>query len=116
MFTIAQLEPYATGDPFERQLPAQPPDLHAEQQPSRADNILWIPGRVLRKRTIKKGRGMITEYLLRWKGRELEHDRWKNIKTLDALAKDVIKVYEQENGNHSVSVVESSQDTSLIIS
>lgn len=98
VFTIAQLEPYVTGDPFERHLPAQPADLHAEQQPLRAsDSVAWIPDRVLKKRTIKRGRGVITEYLLRWKGRGPEHDQWKNTKALDAPAREVVKIYEQEN-------------------
>lgn len=88
VFTIAQLEPYITGDPFESILPAQPPDLQAERESPETTKASWILERILRKRVMKRGKGRATEYLVRWKGRGPEFDQWKNIKTIETSAKD----------------------------
>lgn len=50
--------------------------------------------RLLNRRTVKKGRGRATEYLVRWKGYGPEWDRWYNIKDLDNAA-ELVQQYEQ---------------------
>lgn len=50
--------------------------------------------RLLNKRVVKKGKGLATEYLVKWKGYGPEFDRWCNVKTLDG-AKDQIESYEK---------------------
>ena len=95
VFTVAQLEPYTIGDPFERELPPQPPAIRADrdQSPEEAEHLL--PEKILRKRIVKKGKGAMTEYLIRWKERGPEYDQWKNAKTLDDTAKSLVKEYEE---------------------
>ena len=95
VFTIAQLEPYTTGDPFERELPPQPLDLRADQLPPQNLSQL-LAEKILRKRIIKKGKGTATEYLIRWKNRGPEHDQWKNVKSLDEKEKNLVKAYKQK--------------------
>ena len=46
------------------------------------------------KRVVKKGKGLATEYLVKWKGYGPEFDRWCNVKTLDG-ARDQIESYEK---------------------
>lgn len=42
--------------------------------------------RLLNKRTIRKGRGLVIEYLVYWTGYGPEWDRWYNIKDFDNAA------------------------------
>ena len=37
----------------------------------------------------------MTEYLIRWKKHGPEYDQWKNVKSLDEKAKDLVKIYEE---------------------
>ena len=90
VFTIAQLEPAPapTDDPYDRPRPTHPQAVSADGQEYDVE-------RLLNKRVIRKGRGLATEYLLRWKGYGPEFDRWYNVKDLqDAL--ELVEEYEEE--------------------
>ena len=51
--------------------------------------------RLFNKRIIKKGRGLATEYLVRWKEYGSEYDQWYNIKDLDN-ASELVKEYKEK--------------------
>ena len=51
--------------------------------------------RLLNKRVIRKGRGLATEYLVRWKEYGPEFNQWYNIKDLDQ-APELVKDYKEE--------------------
>ena len=90
VFTIAQLEPAPapSDDPYNRPRPTHPQAVSADGQEYDVE-------RLLNKRIVRKGRGLATEYLLRWKGYGPEFDRWYNIKDLqDAL--ELVEEYEAE--------------------
>lgn len=74
VFTIAQLELYTIGDPFERELPPQPLNLRADQLPLQNLSQL-LAEKILRKRIIKKRKGVATKYLIWWKNRDPEYDQ-----------------------------------------
>lgn len=94
VFTIQQLEPAPLEtDPFDRPRPDHPPSVFVE-----GDTELFKSyeiDRILNKRTVRKGRGIATEYLLKWKGYGPEYDRWYNVKAL-GNAEDLVKEYEDE--------------------
>jgi hypothetical protein len=56
--------------------------------------------RLLNKRTVRRGTGYSTEYLVRWLGYGPEWDRWYNVKD-HGNAKDLIADYEKELSNSS---------------
>ena len=90
VFTIAQLEPAPppSDDPYQRPRPTHPQAVSADGQEYDVE-------RLLNKRVVRKGRGLATEYLLRWKGYGPEFDRWYNLKDLqDAL--ELVEDYEVE--------------------
>lgn len=90
VFTIAQLEPAPppSDDPYQRPRPTHPQAVSADGQDYDVE-------RLLNKRVVRKGRGLATEYLLRWKGYGPEFDRWYNLKDLqDAL--ELVEEYEEE--------------------
>lgn len=91
VFTIAQLEPYISSDPYEWELPKQPPDLFTDREVKEES---FVVDRLLNKQVVKKGKGLATEYLVKWKGYGPEFDRWCNVKTLDG-AKGQIESYEK---------------------
>lgn len=71
--------------------------------------------RLLNKRVIRKGRGLATEYLLRWKGYGPEFDRWYNLKDLqDAL--ELVEEYEEEARRMSPAIPPSSTSASPLLS
>lgn len=97
VFTIAQLEPAPapSSDPFNRPVPEQPPSIFVEGDTDEFKS--FEVERLLNKRIIKKGRGMATEYLVRWKGYGPEYDMWYNVKHLGD-ADILINEYEEAMG------------------
>lgn len=94
VFTIAQLKPAPLSpDPFDRPRPDHPPLVFVEGDTESSKS--YFIDRILNKRTIRKGQGMATEYLIKWKGYGPEYDRWYNIKDLDDAA-ELVKEYESE--------------------
>lgn len=98
VFSIAHLEPCPApgSDPFERSSQDHLPSLSTHPDGSMDCEI----ERLLNKRTYKKGKGYVTEYLLRWKSYGPEWDRWYNVKKLEN-AKESIQEYEAEMGPFS---------------
>lgn len=86
--TVAWLEPdHKPGtDPFQRPSPDHPPALDSAQE-------LWELEEILNKRVSKRGKGMSTEYLVRWKGYGPEWDQWINKKLF--ASNDMIDEYEE---------------------
>lgn len=105
IFTIAQLEPapHPTMNPFHRPRPEEPPSVFVEGDTDTMKSFELE--RILDKRMIRKGRGLATEYLVKWVGYGPEHDRWLNIKDL-GNAKELVQDYEdaitafKQHGNH----------------
>ena len=96
VFTVAQLEPCPDpkDDPYERPRPDHPPAVTVD-----ADGERWDIERLLNKRITRRGRGgkgICTEYLIRWKGYGAEWDAWVNVKNMVAPA--LIEEYEQHAG------------------
>ena len=94
VFTIAHLEPAPppSDDPFERPRPNQPESVHVE-----GDTEAWKSyelDRLINKRRFRRGKGEVTEYLVKWKGYGPEYDQWMNVKDL-ADAPDLVRDYEQ---------------------
>lgn len=50
--------------------------------------------KLLDKREVRRGRGVSTEYLVRWAGYGPEHDAWYNVKDLED-SKDLVDDYER---------------------
>lgn len=51
VFTIAQLEPYVSGDSYERELPEEPPELSTERE---LEEELFVVDCLLNGRVVKK--------------------------------------------------------------
>ncbi len=94
MFSVAQLEPAPdpAEDPFQRPRPQQPPSVFMEGDTDKHKS--FEIDRLLNKRTIRKGRGLAVEYLVRWTEYGPEWDRWYNIKDLDNAA-ELVQAYER---------------------
>lgn len=94
MFTIAQLEPAPPpdADPFGRPQPDEPDSVFVEGDTD--DFESFEVERVINKRIINKGRGVSTQYLVRWKGYGPQYDQWISIKQLDD-ATDLVNEYER---------------------
>lgn len=94
VFSIAQLEPCPPpeDDPFKRSRPDHPSHVHVDGDTP--NYLSYEIERLLNKRIIKKGRGMTTQYLVRWRGYGPEWDKWFSVNNLDN-AKDLIKDYEE---------------------
>lgn len=90
VFTIAQLEPSPppSEDPYSRPRPGHPPAVST-------DAMEYEIERLLNKRVTKRGRGLSTQYLVRWLGYGPEFDEWYNVKDL-GNAQELIEDYEQE--------------------
>ena len=93
VFLVAQLEPAPspTDNLFHHPHPQMPPAVFVDGDTEH--NKSFEVERLLNKRTVKKGRGLATEYLVRWTGYGLEWDRWYNVKDLDN-ATDLVQAYE----------------------
>ena len=83
----------SNADLFERLRPDHPPSVFVEGDIDTLKS--YEVERLLNKRTMRKGRGLATEYLVRWKGYGPAFDRWYNIKDLENSA-DLVKEYEKE--------------------
>ncbi len=94
VFCVAQLEPALSPaeDFFQRPRPQHPPSVFVEGDTDH--NKSFEIEHLLNKRTVKKGRGLAIEYLVRWIGYGPEWDRWYNIKDLDNAA-DLVQAYEE---------------------
>ena len=96
IFTVAQLEPCPDpkDDPYKRPRPDHPPAVTVD-----ADGERWDIERLLNRRITRRGRGgkgICTEYLIRWKGYGAEWDAWVNVKNM--VAPDLIEEYERHAG------------------
>jgi chromodomain-containing protein len=88
VISIAHLEPATAPnkDPYGRIQPPPPPvEVEGEEE--------FEIERLLRKRTIRRGRGSQIQYLVRWKGYGPEHDQWYSEKDL-GNAVELIREYE----------------------
>ena len=94
VFSVAQLEPAPdpSKDPFHQPRPQQPPSVFVEGDSDKHKS--FEIDRLLNKRTVRKGRGLAVEYLVRWTGYGPEWDRWYNIKDLDNTA-NLVRDYEE---------------------
>lgn len=80
-------------DPFHRPRPEQPPTVEVDGEQE------WEIERLLDKRTIQRGYGFSTQYLIRWLGYGPEHDQWYSMKDL-VNATDLINDYERAMGRN----------------
>lgn len=94
VFTIAQLEPAPppNADPFDRPRPDEPDSVFVEGDTE--DFKSFEVERLINKRIITKGRGVSTQYLVRWKGYGPQYDQWMSVKQLDN-ATDRVDEYER---------------------
>ena len=93
VFTVAQLEPCPPPeeDPFQRPQPQHIPPVSTNKDGSGNYKIL----RLLNKRSIKRGRGLTTQYLVRWKDYGPKFNKWYSVKDLGD-ASELIADYEEE--------------------
>ena len=102
IFSVAQLEPCPDpkDDPYDRPAPRpdEPPSVFVEGDTP--DLKSYELDRILNKRTVPKGRGFATEYLLKWKGYGPQYDVWRNIKDL-GNAQELIQEYEKHVSSQS---------------
>ena len=91
---MAQLEPAPdpSEDPFHRPRPEQPPSVFVEGDIDKHKS--FEIDRLHNRCKVKKGKGLATEYLVRWTGYGPEWDRWYNVKDLDNAA-DLVRAYEE---------------------
>jgi hypothetical protein len=89
VFSVAQLEPAPPpgSDPYNRPIPDEPGPIEESTDVYEVD-------RIIDKRVIRKGRGVSTQYLVRWKGWGPEHDWWMRIQDLEGCA-ELVQEYEQ---------------------
>lgn len=89
-----QLEPAPepSDNPFQRPHPHHPLTVFVDGD---TDNLKSFEiDRLLIKWTIKRGKGLTVEYLVRWTGYGPEWDKWYNVKDLDNTA-ELIREYEE---------------------
>ena len=91
VFTVAQLEPWPDGDPYQRPLPDKPDSVHVEGDT--AEYKSYEIESLLNKRVRTRGLGQSIEYLIRWKGYGPEFDQWYNVKHLGDAA-ELVQDYE----------------------
>lgn len=71
---MAQLEPWpSTPDPFSRPVPEHPDSVYVEGDTDEFKS--WVVESLLNKRTIRRGKGLSIEYLVRWRGYGPEFDQ-----------------------------------------
>ena len=92
VYTVAQLEP-AAADRYQRPRPDHPGSTFAEGD-TNAYKSFEIE-RLLNKKTIRHGRGVVIQYLVRWKENGPEWDRWYSLKDLEN-AQGLVQEYEAE--------------------
>ena len=94
VFSVAQLEPAPdlSKDPFHRSHPEQPPSVFVESDTDKHKS--FEIDRLFNKRTIRKGKSLVTKYRVRWTGYDPEWDRWYNVKNIDN-AVDLVRAYEE---------------------
>ena len=94
IFSVAQLEasPKDDTDPYQRPRPDHPDTVFVEGNTNTMK--FYEIDRLLNKRIIKKGRGVSTQYLARWKGYGPEFDEWLAVSAL-GNAKKLVKDYER---------------------
>ena len=96
VFTIAMLEPAPAGDdPFGRPTPDHPGSVFVEGDTPTKQS--FVVESLINRRVIKKGRGKVVQYLVRWQGYGPEDDRWYSMKDLDN-AKGLVAQYDRANG------------------
>jgi hypothetical protein len=95
VFSIAHLEPSSPpgSDKYARPVPDHPSAIDT-------DKDLFEVDRLLDKRTCKKGRGFMTEYLVRWSGYGPEFDQWVNVKQLEC--DELVDEYNAANPDHNL--------------
>ena len=94
VFLVAQLEPALepSNNPFRHLHPHYLPSVFVDGD---TDNLKSFEiDRLLNKRTIKRGKGLTIEYLIRWTGYSPEWVRWYNVKILDNAA-ELVREYEE---------------------
>jgi len=91
VFSVAQLETCPEGDPYDRPRPDHPVTVLVKGDSNTQKS--YEIDRLLNKRAIKKGRGVSTQYLARWKGYGPEFDEWLTVSALEN-AQDLINDYE----------------------
>lgn len=92
--SIAHLEPATdpAEDPYRRRrLPAPAVVVDGEEE--------YEIEKLLRKRSIRRGRGICTQYLVRWLGYGPEADTWELERELLRHAKETVEEYQAANGN-----------------
>ena len=94
VFSVAQLEPAPEPsiDPFRRPYPHDLPAVFVDDDTNSLKS--FEIDRLLNKRTIKRGKGLTVEYLVRWTGYGPGWDRWYNVKDLDNAA-ELVREYEE---------------------
>lgn len=75
VFNITQLEfcPDPKSDPYQRERSEKSSSVFVENDIE--DFKSYEFDRLLNKRVIVKGRGFVTEYLIKWKGYDVHHDK-----------------------------------------
>lgn len=86
VFLVTQLEPAPppSENPFHRSFPNHPPSVFVEGNTNAVKS--FEVERLLNERTVQRGCGRSTEYLIRWKKYRPKWDRWYNVKDLDNAA------------------------------
>ncbi|KAJ9191635.1 hypothetical protein DTO164E3_8743 [Paecilomyces variotii] len=96
VFSVAHLEPAPPGnDPFDRRPQPMPP-VHTEADGTEHYEI----ENLIDKRTRRRRRRVVTNYLVRWKGWGPRYDAWYDINDLGD-AKELVQEYENEVTGHS---------------
>lgn len=95
VFLVTQLEPAPkpSNNPFRRPRPHHLPAVFFDGDTDSFKS--FVIDRLLNKRTIKRGKGLTIEYLVRWTGYGPEWDRWYNVKNLDNAA-ELVREYKED--------------------
>jgi hypothetical protein len=93
MFSVAMLEPsLALGsDLYNRPISDQPGAIEVDSEQE------WEIDQLLKKHIIKKGRGISTQYLVKWKGWGPEYNIWYRIQDLQNAA-ELVTEYKAQLG------------------
>ena len=86
--SIQQLESASHDkDLYDRELYDNPSSMYVEEQ---SESEFYEIEKLMNKRTIRKGRDHFTQYLIRWKEYDSEHDTWYTIDDLRNAAELVV--------------------------
>ena len=92
--SVAHLEPAPTGDdPFKRSYQPNPQPVSED-----AEGADYELDAILNKRTIKRGRKNVKQYLIRWKGYGAQWNEWYDDANLPN-ARELIEEYEERQAN-----------------